>query len=156
MRVVERSRSPGPRVTLERRLEALMELCLRMKDVSWTVSGPAHLAVHELLEPQVRGVSSMVGDSAARLGMLEPTSSDEEHDGGWSLERPQCLRTWPVDGAIGDLRSLSMSYRDVIDGHGQALGCLSADPVTCTLLQRQAVALQHYDGLLTDHLAHLA
>lgn len=157
MAFVQRSGAPQPRATLERRLQVLMDLCLRLKDLSWAVSGPAHLAEHQLLEPQMTGVSSMVDASAARLGMLEGSGLDPDHDeAAWMLERQPRPPAWRADGPVAELRSLSAAYRVVIAGHAEALSRLGADAVTRRLLQGQSDALGRYDRLLADHLGLLA
>ena len=55
---------------LQDRLNALNDLALTLKHVHWNVVGRNFIAVHEMLDPQIDTVRTMVDDVAERMATL--------------------------------------------------------------------------------------
>ena len=69
---------------LQGQLDALNDLALTLKHVHWNVVGPHFIAVHEMIDPQVKAVRRMVDDIAERIATLSvpPTAPRAASSGG--------------------------------------------------------------------------
>ena len=143
-------------VALERRMFAVMDLNLAMKNLSWEFAGPDFTREHDLLQPQVRGVGAMVSDSARLLAVLpRPMMVASMPTAEWCI--PEAVPAVLPPGAFGDLEgvfgALVLRYRQVVAGHGRAIRCLAGrDATTGALLHDQSQALSRYAQLLRGHL----
>lgn len=136
---------------LSDRLVSLVDLTLTLKHIHWNVVGPTFIGVHEMLDPQYDGVSTMVDDLAERIATL----------GGEPNGLPGHLvstRRWD-DYAHGraqvpvHLRELDRVYAGVISDHRRALGQLAdIDPVSEDVLISQTADLEQYQWFVRAHL----
>ena len=148
-------RSAGGEVAslLQSRLVALIDLALTLKHVHWNVIGPHFIGVHQMLDPQVEGVSAMVDTTAERIATL----------GGQPNGLPGSLvanRTWD-DYELGratvseHLGALDMVYTGVISDHRACIDALEElDPVTQDMVIGQTQDLEQYQWFVRAHLEH--
>ncbi len=136
---------------LQGQLDALNDLALTLKHVHWNVVGPHFIAVHEMIDPQVKAVRRMVDDIAERIATL---GVPPDGTPGGIVRR----RTWG-DYAIGradaltHLAALDSVYRFVIAGHRQAAAETEAiDPVTSDLLIDQLHSIELFHWFVRAHL----
>ena len=113
--------------------------------------GPHFIAVHEMLDPQVKAVRKMVDTTAERIATL----------GAAPVGTPGALvaqRTWDDyavgrAGAIEHLGALDLVYQGVIAEHRQvAAEVEEADPVTNDLLITQLGQLELFHWFVRAHL----
>lgn len=136
---------------LQNRLHALNDLQLTLKHVHWNVIGPNFIGVHEMLDPQVDSVRSMVDDVAERIATL----------GGSPDGTPGTLvkeRTWDDysigrDDSIAHLGALNLVYDGVIADHRtQIEKTETLDQVTQDMLIDQAGDLEQFQWFVRAHL----
>jgi starvation-inducible DNA-binding protein len=136
---------------LQERLHSLNDLHLTLKHVHWNVVGPNFIAVHEMLDPQVDAVRSMVDDIAERIATL----------GVSPVGTPGALvasRTWedyPIGRATttAHLAELDKVYAGVIASHRSAADATEKlDPVTNDLLIGQLHELEKFHWFVRAHL----
>jgi len=136
---------------LQERLHSLNDLHLTLKHIHWNVVGPAFIAVHEMLDPQVDGVRLMVDDIAERIATL----------GVSPVGTPGALvaaRTWedyPLGRATTTehLAELDKVYAGVIAAHRAAAEATEKlDVVTNDLLVGQLHDLEKYHWFVRAHL----
>jgi starvation-inducible DNA-binding protein len=136
---------------LQDRLHAYNDLHLTLKHVHWNVVGPAFIAVHEMLDPQVEAVRGFADDVAERIATL----------GGSPSGTPGALvaaRSWD-DYSIGragtqqHLAALDLVYSGVISDLRAAIETAGdADPVTEDLLIGHAGQLEQFQWFVRAHL----
>jgi starvation-inducible DNA-binding protein len=136
---------------LQDRLNALNDLALTLKHVHWNVVGRNFIAVHEMLDPQIDAVRTMVDDVAERMAtmgvpplgtpgvIVEQRSWDD-----YSLARATTQE---------HLGALDLVYTGVIADHRAAIEeTEEADPVTQDLLTGQSGELEQYQWFVRAHL----
>ncbi|MGW9431196.1 Dps family protein [Streptomyces decoyicus] len=137
--------------SLRMRLHALNDLALTLKHVHWNVVGPHFIAVHEMLDPQVDAVRSMVDATAERIATL----------GGSPTGTPGALaaeRTWEDYSvgraqAIEHLGALDVVYSGIIADHRAAVAATEGtDPVTQDLLIEHLRSLELFQWFVRAHL----
>jgi len=136
---------------LQDRLNALNDLALTLKHVHWNVVGRNFIAVHEMLDPQIDAVRTMVDDVAERMATM----------GVPPLGTPGVIveqRSWD-DYSIArattqeHLGALDVVYTGVISDHRKAQErTADIDPVTEDLLIGQLAALEKFHWFLRAHL----
>ena len=136
---------------LQDRLNALNDLALTLKHVHWNVVGRNFIAVHEMLDPQIDAVRTMVDDVAERMATM----------GVPPLGTPGVIveqRSWE-DYSLGrattqeHLGALDLVYTGVIADHRKAQeGTEDLDPVTEDLLIGQLAALEKFHWFVRAHL----
>jgi starvation-inducible DNA-binding protein len=136
---------------LQERLHSLNDLHLTLKHVHWNVVGPNFIAVHEMLDPQVDAVRTMVDDIAERIATL----------GVSPVGTPGALvasRTWedyPIGRATttAHLAELDKVYAGVIASHRSAADATEKlDLVTNDLLIGQLHELEKFHWFVRAHL----
>ena len=136
---------------LQDRLNALNDLALTLKHVHWNVVGRNFIAVHEMLDPQIDAVRTMVDDVAERMAtmgvpplgtpgvIVEQRSWDD-----YSLNRATTQE---------HLGALDVVYSGVIADHRKAQEATEdLDPVTEDLLIGQLAALEKFHWFVRAHL----
>lgn len=136
---------------LDQRLVGLADLALTLKHIHWNVTGPAFIAVHEMLDVQVAQVRLMVDAVAERIATM----------GGVPVGTPGYLakhRTWD-DYDVGradtqrHLTALDEVYTGVIGDHRAAIARLDQlDLVSQGLLLNQVELLEQYQWFVRAHL----
>lgn len=136
---------------LDNRMVALIDLALTLKHVHWNVVGPNFIAVHEMLDPQVDSVRSMVDATAERIATL----------GGEPVGTPASLaqrRSW-TDYSLGralateHLAALDVVYDGVNEDHRKAIARLGdIDPVSEDLLLGHSADLELFQWFVRAHL----
>lgn len=139
------------RTRLQERLTALIDMELTLKHIHWNVVGPNFVGVHEMLDPQVDAVRTMVDEIAERIATL----------GGSPVGTPGYVaanRSWD-DYDIGrattleHLGALDLVYDGVVVDHRAAIEELEeADPVTQDVLIDQSKALEQFQWFVRAHL----
>lgn len=133
------------------RLASLLDLALTLKHAHWNVRGPGFIGVHEMLDPQVDSVRTMVDATAERIATL----------GGTPEGTPQSIidrRTWK-DYSLGKasvmehLKELDSVYAGVIEDHRKVREAVSTlDAVTEDMLIEQLEQLELYQWFVRAHL----
>ena len=136
---------------LQSRLHAYNDLHLTLKHVHWNVVGPAFIAVHEMLDPQVDDVRAMADDVAERIATL----------GGSPVGTPGALvdaRSWS-ESSLGrattqeHLGALELVYRGVIGDARAAIAEVDTlDLVTQDMLIGQTEKLELFHWFIRAHL----
>lgn len=136
---------------LDQRLVGLADLALTLKHIHWNVTGPAFIAVHEMLDVHVEQVRLMVDAVAERISTM----------GGVPVGTPGYLakhRTWD-DYDVGragtqrHLTALDEVYTGVIGDHRDAIRQLDElDLVSQGLLLNQVELLEQYQWFVRAHL----
>ena len=140
---------------LQQRLVSLVDLALTLKHIHWNVVGPSFIGVHEMLDPQYAGVSTMVDDLAERIATLGGVPSglpgrvvDERGWDDYQLDRAD---------SMSHLGALDLVYSGVISDHRAALEWIGElDRISEDLLISQAAALERYQWFVRSHLADWA
>ncbi|GAB4085789.1 DNA starvation/stationary phase protection protein [Myceligenerans cantabricum] len=136
---------------LQDRLHALNDLHLTLKHVHWNVVGPHFIGVHEMLDPQVDAVRTMVDEIAERIATL----------GVAPVGTPGALvaaRTWEDyklgrAPAIEHLDALDGVYESVITFHRKAADQTAGlDDVTNDLLIGHLRDLEQFHWFVRAHL----
>jgi len=136
---------------LQDRLASLLDLSLTLKHIHWNVVGPHFIGVHEMLDPQYKGVSAMADATAERIATL----------GGSPVGTPGAIakmRSWDDYGLGRDtvdahLAALDMVYGGVVSSHREAIEAVGdLDPVTEDLLIAQSGELEQYHWFVRAHL----
>ena len=136
---------------LQDRLNALNDLALTLKHVHWNVVGRNFIAVHEMLDPQIDAVRTMVDDIAERMAtmgvpplgtpgvIVEQRSWDD-----YSLTRATTQE---------HLGALDPVYSGVISDHRKAQHTVAElDPVTEDMLIGQLAELEKFHWFVRAHL----
>ena len=136
---------------LQDRLNALNDLALTLKHVHWNVVGRNFIAVHEMLDPQIDTVRTMVDDVAERMATLgvpplgtpgvivEQRSWDD-----YSLTRATTQE---------HLGALDVVYSGILGDHRAAQErTADLDPVTEDMLIGQLAALEKFHWFVRAHL----
>jgi starvation-inducible DNA-binding protein len=136
---------------LQDRLLALVDLTLTLKHIHWNVVGPTFISVHEMLDPQYAGASTMVDDIAERIATLgsEPNglAGNLVTTRSWD-DYPHRRAQVPVH-----LRELDGVYRGVITDNRKAIERLGElDPMSEDLLVGQTRDLEMYQWFVRAHL----
>ena len=137
---------------LDQRLVGLADLALTLKHIHWNVTGPAFIAVHEMLDVHVAQVRLMVDAVAERIATM----------GGVPVGTPGYLaknRTWD-DYSVGragtqeHLGALDHVYTGVVRDHRSAIQELDElDLVSQGLLLTQVELLEQYQWFVRAHLS---
>ncbi|MFF3286980.1 Dps family protein [Streptomyces sp. NPDC003023] len=136
---------------LQMRLHSLNDLALTLKHIHWNVVGPHFIAVHEMIDPQVDQVRSMIDDLAERISTLggEPNGTpgalvDERTWNDYSIGRAE---------AIEHLGALDLVYTSVVKDHREAMQATEeSDPVTQDMLIEQLRGLELFQWFVRAHL----
>lgn len=148
---LERSDAEQVVTLLQNRLHALNDLQLTLKHVHWNVIGPNFIAVHEMLDPQVDSVRTMVDDVAERIATLG--GSPDGTPGSLVRERTWDDYSIGRDDAIAHLGALDLVYDGVISDHRTQIGKTETlDPVTQDMLIAQAGELEQFQWFIRAHL----
>jgi starvation-inducible DNA-binding protein len=139
------------RERLQQRLVALIDLELTLKHVHWNVVGPTFIGVHEMLDPQVAAVRTMVDTVAERIATL----------GGSPVGTPGFVaanRTWQDYGlgratTLEHLGALDVVYDGVVADHRAAIDEFDPlDRVTQDVLIEQSAELEQFQWFVRAHL----
>jgi starvation-inducible DNA-binding protein len=135
---------------LQDRLAALTDLQLTLKHVHWNVVGPNFIAVHKMLDPQVKGVRKMVDAIAERIATLGV--SPKGTLGAVLKERgPDDYPLGRAD-AIEHLGQLDKLYSNVIANHRQAMDKLEdLDLVSQDVIIGQIAELEQFQWFVRAH-----
>lgn len=147
------SLSDGGKVAeiLQQRLDSLNDLALTLKHVHWNVVGPHFIAVHEMIDPQVIAVRTMVDEIAERIATLGVAP---EGTTGGIVKR----RTWDDYSigradAIAHLGALDVVYQDIIGDHRTAADqTTDLDDVTNDMLIAHLHQLELFHWFIRAHL----
>lgn len=136
---------------LQDRLTELTDLQLTLKHVHWNVVGPNFIAVHKMLDPQVKGVRKMVDATAERIATLGlapiGTLGALARERGPADEYPLARAD-----ALAHLEALDHVYERVITHHRQAMQKLEdLDLVSQDLLIQQLSDLEQYQWFVRAH-----
>ena len=140
---------------LQSRLVSLVDLALTLKHVHWNVVGPNFIGVHEMLDPQYQGVTTMVDDLAERIATLGGVPSglpgrivDERPWDDYQLDRAD---------SMAHLGALDLVYTGVISAHRDTIDWVGdLDRVSEDILISQAGVLERYQWFVRSHLADWA
>jgi starvation-inducible DNA-binding protein len=136
---------------LQDRLTELTDLQLTLKHVHWNVVGPNFIAVHRMLDRQVKGVRKMVDATAERIatlgmapvGTLGALARERGPAGEYPLARAD---------AMVHLDALDQVYAAVITHHRQAMNKLEdIDLVSQDMLIEQLEDLEQYQWFVRAH-----
>lgn len=137
--------------TLQRRLEALIDLTLTLKHVHWNVVGNGFIGIHEMLDVQYTGVADMVDATAERIATL----GGQPNGLAGSLVQHRSWDDYELGRAVvpQHLRGLDSAYRGVNSSHRDAIDAVGdLDPVTEDMLIGQLGQLEEYHWLIRAHL----
>jgi starvation-inducible DNA-binding protein len=135
---------------LQDRLTALTDLQLTLKHVHWNVVGPNFIAVHKMLDPQVKGVRKMVDATAERIATLGVAPMGTLG----SLAKERGGDEYPLGRAdtMAHLEALDRVYDSVISQHRQAMHKLEGiDLVSQDMLIQQLAGLEQYQWFVRAH-----
>ncbi|WP_129336997.1 Dps family protein [Cellulomonas endophytica] len=136
---------------LQGRLHALNDLQLTLKHVHWNVVGPHFIAVHEMLDPQVKAVRKMADETAERIATLG--ASPKGTPGSIVAERSWDDYSLGRDGAIAHLGALDLVYTGVITDHRKAMKATEeVDDVTNDMIIGQLRELELFHWFVRAHL----
>lgn len=147
------STADGGRVAaiLQQRLDSLNDLALTLKHVHWNVVGPHFIAVHEMIDPQVKEVRHMVDEIAERIATLGV--SPEGTVGGIAARRSWDDYSIGRADAIAHLGALDVVYQGVVAEHRKAAAATEEiDPVTNDMLIGHLHALELFHWFVRAHL----
>ena len=141
----------GVAASLQGRLHALNDLQLTLKHAHWNVVGRDFTGVHEMLDPQIELVRTIIDTTAERMATLG--SSPNGLPGALVKER-----SWE-DYAIGrastteHLAALDIVYYGVISSHRDAIAATGeVDAVTEDLLIDQTAKRELFQWIMPSHL----
>ncbi len=148
------SRDKGVEVddVLQRRLIALIDLSLTLKQIDWNVVGTSFIGVPEMLDPQYLGVVEMIDDVAERIATLGgiPCGLQGRNIDDWTWDDCDLGRS----DSIGHLCALDLVYRGVISDHRAAMDAVAEiDRVSEDLLTQQTGVLELYHWFVRSHLS---
>jgi len=135
---------------LQDRLTALTDLQLTLKHVHWNVVGPNFIAVHKMLDPQVKAVRKMVDDTAERIATLGMSPMGTLG----ALARDRGGDEYPLARAetMAHLEALDHVYDNVISQHRQAMNKLEdIDLVSQDMLIEQLAKLEQFQWFVRAH-----
>ena len=136
---------------LDDALVALNDLALTLKHVHWNVVGPNFIAVHQMLDPHVEQVRTMVDAIAERMATLG--GSPNGLAGYLATHRK--WDDYSINRATGQahLAALDLVYTNLIADHRDRIRTLDRlDPVSQGLLVDQSAALEQQQWFLRAHL----
>jgi starvation-inducible DNA-binding protein len=136
---------------LQDRLVSLIDLTLTLKHIHWNVVGPTFISVHEMLDPQYKGVAEMVDEMAERIATLgaEPNGLP-----GYLVQNRRWEEYAHGRGQVPvHLRALDLVYDGVIQDHRNALERIGdLDPMSEDLLVGHTRQLEMYQWFVRAHL----
>ena len=136
---------------LQDRLNALNDLALTLKHIHWNVVGPHFIAVHEMLDPQVKSVRKMVDTTAERIATLG--ASPVGTPGALVKERGWDDYSIGRADAMAHLGALDLTYDGIITSHRDAMKKLEdLDLVTQDMLIQQLAELEQFQWFVRAHL----
>jgi starvation-inducible DNA-binding protein len=136
---------------LQERLGVLTDLQLTLKHVHWNVVGPNFIAVHKMLDPQVKAVRKMVDETAERIatlglspnGTLGALAQERDPHDDYPLGRADTL---------SHLEALDHVYDRVISQHRQVMGKLEdIDLVSQDMIIQQLGELEQFQWFVRAH-----
>jgi starvation-inducible DNA-binding protein len=136
---------------LQDRLAALTDLSLTLKHVHWNVVGPHFIAVHKMLDPQVKAVRRMVDTLAERIATLGASPVGTLT----GLAKAGGQEEYPLGraDALVHLSALDRVYDTVIANHRQAMAKLEdLDQVSQDILIQQTADLEQFQWFVRAHL----
>ena len=147
------SRVDGHKVgdSLQARLHALNDLHLTLKHAHWNVTGPNFIAVHEMLDPQVDLVRTMVDEIAERMATLGVSPNGLTGPMAAQLEGT----AYPLGRADSSahLEALDAVYTRVLEDHRETLDSMGKfDPITEDMLINQISQLELFQWFMRSHL----
>jgi starvation-inducible DNA-binding protein len=136
---------------LQDRLGALTDLSLTLKHVHWNVVGPNFIAVHKMLDPQVKAVRKMADETAERIATLGMSPNGTL--GGLALERdPHDDYRLGRDDTMKHLEALDQVYDRVISQHRQVMNKLEdIDLVSQDMIIQQLAGLEQFQWFVRAH-----
>jgi starvation-inducible DNA-binding protein len=135
---------------LQDRLSALTDLQLTLKHVHWNVVGPNFIAVHKMLDPQVKAVRKMVDETAERIATLGMAPMGTLG----ALARDRGTEEYPLARAdtMQHLEALDHVYDGVISEHRQVMHKLEdIDLVSQDMLIGQLEGLEQFQWFVRAH-----
>jgi starvation-inducible DNA-binding protein len=140
---------------LQDRLHALNDLQLTLKHAHWNVVGRDFIGVHEMLDPQIELVRTMIDETAERMATLGVAPNG----------LPGALvqtRSWD-DYAVGradtaeHLAALNAVYNGLISSHREAISDVGElDPITEDMLIGHSAKLELFQWFMRAHLENSA
>lgn len=137
--------------TLQRRLEALIDLTMTLKHVHWNVVGNGFIGIHEMLDEQYEAVAEMVDTTAERIATL----GGEPNGLAGALVEHRSWEDYELGRAVvvQHLRGLESAYRGVNSSHREAIeGVGDIDPVTEDMLIGHLARLEAFHWMVRAHL----
>lgn len=136
---------------LQSRLHALNDLQLTLKHAHWNVVGRDFIGVHEMLDPQIDLVRSMVDETAERIATLGISPNGLPGD-------LVAKRSWN-DYSIGrahtsaHLAALDIVYVGFLSSHRKTLDEVGQlDPITEDMIIAQCAQLELFQWFMRAHL----
>ena len=136
---------------LQLRLHALNDLQLTLKHVHWNVVGPHFIGVHEMLDPQIESVRTMVDTTAERMATLgvSPVGTPGHLVASRTWDDYSLLRA----DTSAHLGALDLVYAGVIKDHRTAIELADdLDLVTQDMLIAQVAQLELFQWFVRAHL----
>lgn len=136
---------------LQQRLDSLNDLALTLKHVHWNVVGPHFIAVHEMIDPQVAQVRTMVDEIAERIATLGVAPLGTT--GGIVQRRDWDDYSIGRADAIAHLGALDVVYQGIIADHRAAADeTEKLDAVTNDMLIGHLHTLELFHWFIRAHL----
>jgi starvation-inducible DNA-binding protein len=136
---------------LDDTLVALHDLSLTLKHVHWNVVGPNFIAVHQMLDPHVEQIRTMVDDVAERMATLGGSPNGLA---GY-LASHRRWNDYSINRATAQahLAALDLVYTNLIADHRDRIRILEElDPVSHGLLIDQCAELEQQQWFVRAHL----
>lgn len=136
---------------LQGRLHALNDLQLTLKHAHWNVVGRDFIGVHEMLDPQIELVRTMIDETAERMATLGVSPNGLPG----ALVQARSWDDYPVGRAATSehLSALDAVYDGLISSHRDAISVAGElDPVTEDMLIGHSAKLELFQWFMRAHL----
>lgn len=142
-------------VLLQERLHALNDLQLTLKHAHWNVVGRDFIGVHEMLDPQIELVRTMIDETAERMATLGVAPNGLPG----ALIQARSWDDYPVGRAdtADHLSALDTVYDGLISSHRDAIAVAGElDPITEDMLIGHSAKLELFQWFMRAHLENNA
>ncbi|ALE94385.1 DNA polymerase [Arthrobacter alpinus] len=136
---------------LQNRLHALNDLQLTLKHAHWNVVGRDFIGVHEMLDPQIELVRTMIDETAERMATLGVAPNGL----CGAMVQARSWEDYPVGRAdtAEHLSALDAVYDGLISSHREAISTAGElDPITEDMLIGHAAKLELFQWFMRAHL----